>query len=180
MKRFIVLIITLLVSKHLLADCGRLTKDDTYQQLNAIFDCIEVRLPKCATLNNGADFIKGNYEDSTGGKYLVSGGGVIGDSRTTWTLRSTKSPRQFDVAWTTGPAIGHPQIGSLSIAPKLPKNLSYGVIGKNSHSGWRQGGLVALTQAGDSITVWAYHEGDKNTEHAVNNLVLTRINIADN
>ncbi len=183
MIRSLIFMTFLLIAHNVIADCGRLTKDSRYDDLNAILDCIENRIPNSTILNNGAQFIIGNYMDSNGIEYLVSGGGVISDKRTTWSLRTTTKHKVFDVAWTTGPAIGHPQIGSLSIAPKLPKEISYGVLGAESFSGWRQGGLVAVTQAGDSITIWAYHE-DKlvftNVEHATNSLVLTRIKAPTN
>jgi len=85
---------------------------------------------------------------------LVSGGGTIGDDRTTWSIRAGRGVPAFDASWTTGPASGHPQIGALSIASKLPKGLSYGVMGNELRSDWQQGGLIAVTQAGDSVTIW--------------------------
>ncbi len=109
MNRSLLFTVFLLASHNLIADCGRLTEDDTYTKLNAILDCIEARLPERVILNNGADFIIGKYVDSKNYTYLVSGGGVLGEKRTTWSLRSTTKGRIFDVAWTTGPAIGHPR-----------------------------------------------------------------------
>lgn len=175
------LMIFFLCSSSVAAECGRLKADDSYENLNAILDCIETKSAKPSLLNNGVTFIPGEYTDSSGYRYLLSGGGVIGEDRTTWSVRIIKGS-DFDASWTTGPAVGHPQIGALSIASKLPKGLSYGVMGKVIHSHWQRGGLIAATQAGDSITIWAYHKDESplvNLEYAANNLVLTRINTTD-
>ncbi|MBK8899033.1 MAG: hypothetical protein IPN66_17895 [Candidatus Competibacteraceae bacterium] len=176
MNRLLLSCIILLFSSSLAADCGRLKAGDNYENLNAILDCIETKPSKSPLLNNGVTFLPGEYTDSNGYQYLLSGGGIIGEDRTTWNIRIIKGS-DFDASWTTGPAIGHPQIGALSVASKLPKGLSYGVMGKVNRSYWKQGGLIAVTQAGDSITVWAYHEDKSplvNLEYAVNNLVLTQ------
>ncbi|MBL8258309.1 MAG: hypothetical protein JNM60_00640 [Candidatus Competibacteraceae bacterium] len=177
MHRLLFLIIFASFSSSLAANCGRLKADDNYENLNAILDCLDTKSPKSSLLNNGITFVPGVYADSKGYKYLVSGGGTIGDDRTTWSIRAERGAPAFDASWTTGPASGHPQIGALGIASKLPKGLSYGVMGNESHSDWKQGGLIAVTQAGDSVTIWAYHE-DKhplvNLEYSVNSLVLTK------
>lgn len=178
MTRLVPCLMIVLFSTGVYAECDRLTLDDNYEDINSILDCIEARIPERAILNDGAVFIPGDYIDSEGIHYLVSSGGNLGPDRTTWSLQSRSKSRIFNAGWTTGPAVGHPQIGGMDVASKLPKNVSYGVIGKETYQGWKQGGLIGVTQSGDSITIWAYHLDKTSTPiltHAVNSLVLTRV-----
>ncbi|MGB4876776.1 MAG: hypothetical protein WBQ93_15150 [Candidatus Competibacter sp.] len=75
----------------------------------------------------------------------------------------------------TGPSIGHPQIGKLEIAPKLPEGFTYGVMVNDFSYLWHEGGLIAVKPENNSITVWSYHKGSNSYLYPVDNFVLTKV-----
>ena len=175
MKNFLFFLVIFSFSSNIAADCNRLKSGDNYENLNAILDCIEAIKPKQSLSDTASEFIAGEYIAGDKYRYLLSNNGLVDGNRTVWALKGIRG-EYFMAAWITGSAIGHPQIGNLSIASKLPNNFSYGVMTANAgmSSTWQDGGLIAVKQEGDSLTIWSYHKGSTNYIYPTNSFVITR------
>jgi hypothetical protein len=132
---------------------------------NLIFDSFQQ--VSSASFNSNENFIPGNYADSSGHKFTVSGGG-ISNGRLLWNIAGGKD-NAFDVSWSTGSAIGNIFIGSLPIAAKLPEGQGYGVVG-NSFLGpgagydFGRGSIIGISQVGKTLILTNYrNDNDKLT-----------------
>lgn len=110
------------------------------------------------SLNSVENFVPGTYKDQTGNSYSVSGGGVTG-SRTVWSVVSTTEGVEFNATWITGTPAGHPLIGNHELVTELIPGPSFGILGAEniSDSNFRDGGLMAANQAGNSLIISSYH-----------------------
>ncbi len=125
-------------------------------------------------------FMAGNYKDTRGNTYSVSGPSVIpGTTRTVWSLVFTAGPdaSQFSMNWVTGPVVGHPNESSLKARNITSTAFSWGIVGAEDATNnfpfylWGGGGhVVGAAQAGNQIVFHFYDNGNIEDD----NVSLTR------
>ncbi|MGB2680947.1 MAG: hypothetical protein WBE39_06490 [Candidatus Competibacter sp.] len=179
MRNLLFFLVIFLFSSSVIADCGRLKAGDNYENLNSILDCLEAKRPKLAPLvNHESIFIAGEYKDKNDKRYLLSQNGIVDTNREVWSLQ--RSDNEFRLSWMTGPPIGHPQIGKLEIAPKLPEGFIYGVVVNGVSSAWSYGGLIAVRPEGNTLAIWSYHNSSSNYLYPRDDFLLTKIDKPNN
>ncbi|HTW95782.1 MAG TPA: hypothetical protein VMD30_13350 [Tepidisphaeraceae bacterium] len=117
-------------------------------------------------LPNLADqFIPGTYADGYGSIYVLHGPAASQGGRTSWSLdrqRVGVDPEKkdlpaFDAAWTTGPAVGSPDILNKPDIKTLPPGFAFGMAtgGTFNNLGWQipTDWIVGARQIGNSLQV---------------------------
>lgn len=122
-------------------------------------------------------FKPGNYKDSSGNKYVLSGPSAIpGSTRTAWSLAFTSGSqaKQFSASWTTGPIAGHPNqssLGRIKMTSTAYTGYSWGIAGNVAYISsdfpfdeWgNQGNVIGAVQAGEQVVLHLFKIGDEDS-----------------
>ena len=116
----------------------------------------------CFTASPSDNFLAGNYKDSSGNQYQLSGPSAVG-SRNQWSIASTTpaiagTSNIFNAGWETGPAIGNSYtVGFQSIVSTSGSFLSgrsYGLSSNNNFGfTWSPGSLISASQVGSTLLI---------------------------
>jgi len=115
-------------------------------------------------------FQAGDYKDSRGNVYKVTGPSVIpGTTRTLWALALVSAgfdATKFSMSWVTGSVAGHPNQSSLTPRKITSSSFSWGIVGARDGSsafpfwGWDNSEVVGAAQAGNQIVFYLFEGAD--------------------
>jgi hypothetical protein len=90
--------------------------------------------PTLLSLRPADQFLAGPYVGGDGTQYTVRGGAVSPGGRTSWGMTFTAvgkpgaKPITFDASFTTGPAVGNPELANQEDLKTLPDGYAYGNV----------------------------------------------------
>ncbi len=134
----------------------------------------------------------GLYKSQGGICYLLEGPSMIDANRSLYTIRGVNRNFSancgvldiFTASIVSGPAAGHPDIGSREIVPNLVNNYVYGVIsgggslggaGQVINQGWDQNELIGLRQSGDQLIIGLFSDNGADFKDPVETAILTKV-----
>lgn len=133
-----------------------------------------------------AAFQPGTYATQTGDTYIVSGPASLGDGRLGYGLISvaTASSETVSLSWSTGPAVGHPEIGGSEVVAQLGDSYAYGIVGGQvgsntdfNNAGFSIGEVIGVRQIDpDTITIALFTESNgTDVAFPLSSLTLRRV-----
>lgn len=132
----------------------------------------------------------GLYKTQAGVCYLLEGPSMIDANRSLYTIRGVDRDSslecsgldRFTAAIASGPAAGHPDIGSREIVPSLIDNYVYGFISDTSSFGghvigsnWEQNELIGIRQSGDQLIIGLFSDNGADFKDPVETAILTKV-----
>lgn len=133
----------------------------------------------------------GLYKNQVGTCYLLEGPSMIDANRSLYTIRGVNRDfsancgglDRFTASVVSGPAIGHPDIGSREIVSSLVNNYVYGFISENDAAGgtgsitpnWQQNELIGLRQSGDQLIIGLFSDNGADFKDPVETAILTKV-----
>jgi hypothetical protein len=140
----------------------------------------------------GGGFVSGNYKDSEGNVFLLSGPGVLSGGRTSWSLLLTKPSAscgaacQLQANWFTGPIAGHPLQARLTLQniTSTTANYSWGTVNGskasllsvcNGSSGVASD-IVGFVQSGNQLGLHGFCAGNNLETHLLTLNLCTTAN----
>lgn len=124
--------------------------------------------------------------------YLLEGPSMIDANRSLYTIRGVNRNfsvncgsglDEFAAIIASGPAVGHPDIGSREIVPNLVDNFVYGIISGNGSIGgdpiinrdWQQNELIGVRQSGDQLIIGLFSDNGADFKDPVETAILTKV-----
>lgn len=132
----------------------------------------------------------GLYKSQGGICYLLEGPSMIDANRSLYTIRGVdrnfsancEGLDRFAASIVSGPASGHPDIGSREIVPSLVDNYVYGVIsgtaaigGQIINPNWDQNELIGVRQSGDQLIIGLFSDNGADFKDPVETAILTKV-----
>lgn len=132
----------------------------------------------------------GVYQTQRGFCYVLEGPSMIDANRSLYTIRGVdrnfsancEGLDRFAASIVSGPASGHPDIGSREIVPSLVDNYVYGVIsgtaaigGQIINPNWDQNELIGVRQSGDQLIIGLFSDNGADFKDPVETAILTKV-----
>ena len=135
----------------------------------------------------------GLYKSQGGICYLLEGPSMIDANRSLYTIRGVDRNfsancgglDRFAASIVSGPAAGHPDIGSREIVPSLVDNYVYGFISENTdvesggfspiNRNWDQNELIGVRQSGDQLIIGLFGDNGTDFKDPVETAILTKV-----
>lgn len=126
----------------------------------------------------------GRYLDNNSWCYRIAGPSLVADGRSFYSISAggegCANNNGFSANFTTGTAVGHPDIGGRSIVANLNNSWVYGIVSNTTSNNsafrsWLSNGLIGVRQNGDQITFALFDLNGGDTIEPQQSSVLTHV-----